>query len=149
MCGICLCDVFATNTYPGLIKGDENIGKFPGGRDKKFQAACQQFLAEQIRVVRPALIVTLGKYVPPVLARLSPDLRCWRNAKSFKELNDESAVIRRAVFRDAGHTATVVSLLHPSMRGSNFKLRSYRGYVGDKAEQTMLEDAWSASQESL
>src|SRR5262249_39602942 len=28
-CGICLCNCFATNAYPGLLKSRSNTGKFP------------------------------------------------------------------------------------------------------------------------
>jgi uracil-DNA glycosylase len=148
-CDICVCNCFATNAYPGLLKSSRNTGEFPGASDEQFLTACRRFLAEQIRVVRPALIVTLGRYVPRVLAPLSPDLRGWMRANAFKVLNDDNAFIPRARFPDACHTATVVALTHPSCRQGNVRYRKYHGCKGEDAEQKMLKDAWRVAQKPV
>jgi hypothetical protein len=96
--GLAMKDCFATNAYPGLLAGDSNVGEFPGADDEQFQAACREFMVEQIRVVRPALIVTVGLYVPPFLAPLSPHLDRWRDARTLKDLNGNNALVHPAAF---------------------------------------------------
>ena len=143
--GISMSDCFATNAYPGLVTAKSNMGKFPGTKDRQFQDATRQFLNEQIRVVSPALIVTLGIHVPPLLACLSDDLSGWRKVSAFGHLNNDNAIVERARFTDAGHTATVVALTHPSQRRLNVKHRTYRGRQGDDAEEKVLGYAWKVA----
>jgi hypothetical protein len=145
--GLAMKDCFATNAYPGLLTGPSNVGRFPGAADMQFQAICRAFMAEQIRVVRPALIVTLGLYVAPFLARLSPDLKGWRSASTFTDLNETNAMVPHAAFPGAAHVATVVALTHPvyPYRDLNVTHRRYRGLTGDAAEREMLKDAVRAA----
>ncbi|MEP0981041.1 hypothetical protein NC980_10765 [Leptolyngbya sp. AS-A5] len=64
---------FFTNLYMGLRAGTATTGVFPGANDAKFVSHCQAFLFEQLRVQRPALLLTLG-VLPPVIGVLSPEL---------------------------------------------------------------------------
>ncbi|MBD2079504.1 hypothetical protein [Leptolyngbya sp. FACHB-17] len=57
----------------GLRAGTATTGVFPGANDAKFVSHCQAFLFEQLRVQRPALLLTLG-VLPPVIGVLSPEL---------------------------------------------------------------------------
>jgi hypothetical protein len=52
--------MFFTNMYVGLIDGDEQEGIFPGSKDPSFSAWCRAFLDEQIRIMQPRVLVTLG-----------------------------------------------------------------------------------------
>lgn len=52
--------MFFTNMYVGLIDGDEQEGAFPGSKDRSFAAWCRAFLDEQIRIMQPRVLVTLG-----------------------------------------------------------------------------------------
>jgi hypothetical protein len=82
-------------------------------------------MAEQIRVVRHALIGTLGLYVPPFLAPLSPDLRGWLTVETTEDINDDNALFPRVTFKREGWSATVVALTHPSQYQANVRHRRY------------------------
>lgn len=55
----------------GLRAGTATTGVFPGANDAKFVSHCQAFFLEQLRVQRPALVLTLGVHVPPVIGVLA------------------------------------------------------------------------------
>lgn len=52
--------MFFTNIYVGLIDGDDQEADFPGRKDPSFVAWCRAFLDEQIRIMQPRAVVTLG-----------------------------------------------------------------------------------------
>ena len=54
-----LREIFLTNIYVGLKAGDQH-GKFPGAGDRSFRDWCRAFLDDQIRLMQPRAIVTLG-----------------------------------------------------------------------------------------
>ncbi len=78
---------FFTNAYMGLRAGRNTTGRFPGAHDRRFVERCQSFLFEQIEVQQPRLILTLGNYVPSILATLSSDLDVWRKRQSLTQLD--------------------------------------------------------------
>jgi hypothetical protein len=77
-------DAFFTNYFIGLKQGSESLGLFPGADHATFCGWCERFLDEQIRVMRPALVVALGK---EARARLSCEderaLWCSRGGVDF------------------------------------------------------------------
>jgi putative addiction module component (TIGR02574 family) len=137
---------FFTNVYMGLRAGRQTTGVFPGAHNSAFVERCRRFLAEQLAVQRPRLILTLGVYAPRVLAPLSPQLADWRDATGFKTL-DHLGPLRRGVrFPGAdGVEATVVALTHPCLRHAAVRHRTYNGMRGHAAELAMIEDARTMS----
>ena len=69
-------------------------------------------LKAQIAMLRPRTIVTLGKDVPRLLARLSPELVTWRKATTFRALDATGPLVHRAGVGE--HAATTCALAHPS-----------------------------------
>lgn len=59
--GLDLHEIFLTNVYVGLKEGNSH-GKFPGAKDHSFREWCRAFLDDQIRVMQPRAVVTLGDY---------------------------------------------------------------------------------------
>lgn len=53
-------EFFFTNIYVGLKDGSSARGDFPGARDRSFCSWCDRFLDEQIELMQPRAIVTLG-----------------------------------------------------------------------------------------
>lgn len=53
-------EIFFTNVYVGLIVGSNPRAPFPGRTDPTFCAWCDAFLDEQIALMRPRAVVTLG-----------------------------------------------------------------------------------------
>lgn len=130
---------FFTNVYMGLRVGASATGPFPGATDRGFVEHCKAFLVEQLRMQRPALVLSLGKYVPPVLAQMSPELQGWSAAKGFKDIDARGPVQGGVTFAGLdAHQCTVVALLHPSLRQASLRHRRYEGRGGEEAETQML-----------
>ena len=141
-----LASCFFTNFYMGLREGSGATGPFPGAGDMAFAEHCSSFLIEQIRIQRPALILTLGRYVPPVLARLSPKLACWSDVSGFKDIDVRGPVQGGVTFPGIdGFACTTVALIHPSLRQASLRHRRYEGSVGADAELRMLASALRAA----
>ncbi len=133
---------FFTNVYMGLRAGSSATGDFPGLGDPAYINRCLDFLNIQFRVLRPRLIVTLGRPAFEAVGIISRDLTDWTTCGGFKGL-DQAGPVRKAAFLDGADRieAIVVALLHPSLRDSNIKYRSWQGLKGHKAEMAMLTSA--------
>lgn len=136
-------DCFFTNAYMGLRESNSAIGQFPGSRNPAFVALCQNFLAEQICILRPRLILALGRYVPSILAPLSDDLKPWHRRKTLSELDAAQVpLIHNVRFgENQDVVATTVALTHPCLWSANVGRRRYRSESGGNAELLMLKEA--------
>ena len=134
---------FFTNAYMGLIAGNKAVGVFPGSRDPDYVRRCREFLLEQLRVMQPKVILTLGKEVIPVLAPLSPDLtHQWSDAPSLPELDERgAALVSPTRFKTLACPVAVAALTHPALRHLNIGRRSYCGFLGNTAEVEMVKHA--------
>lgn len=90
--GIPLERCFFTNLFMGLRAGTATTGTFPGASDTAFVAHCRAFLLEQLHVQRPALLVTLGVHVPPVVGTLSLELAAWAQGRGLRHLDSAGPV---------------------------------------------------------
>jgi uracil-DNA glycosylase len=148
--GLAPSDCFFTNAFMGLRVGDATTGPFPGASDPEFVAHCRWFLARQLQVQQPSLVVTLGIYAPGILAPLSPELGSWAGARGLKHLDATGPLCEGVTFPDVPGLRTVaVALTHPSLRAFNVRHRRYRGRTGNEAELLMLRDARAASRREL
>ena len=68
-------ECFFTNAYVGLKEGDDPTGRFPGSGDAAFRQWCAEFLMDQLAVMRPRVVATLGVDAARFLASVIPDLR--------------------------------------------------------------------------
>ncbi len=141
--GIKPAQCFFTNAYMGLRAGSNTTGKFPGAYDRGFVERCHWFLAEQIAVQRPRLILTLGNYVPSILAALSSDIDAWKNSRTLTQLDALGVPLVADVrFReDYNWNTTIVALTHPSLRPANVGRRRYKELRGHEAEVAMVRAA--------
>jgi hypothetical protein len=137
---------FFTNLYMGLRAGTATTGVFPGANDAKFVSHCQAFFLEQLRVQRPALVLTLGVHVPPVIGVLSPELAPWAAGRGLKHLDTVGPVQTGVTFRDVvDFQTTTVALIHPSLRHASLRHRWYGDAIGVDAELAMLRDGLLAA----
>lgn len=135
-------DCFFTNVYMGLRAGTAKTGVFPGASNDQFVQHCLSFLRVQIATQRPSLIITLGKYAPLLLASLSPDLSTWAERSGFKHLDKSEPVRHGVTFAQVPeYSASVVALLHPSLRAASLRHREYKGLKKEEAEALMLKEA--------
>lgn len=82
--GVDLKECFFFNVFMGLMDTEKMTGKFPGARDKDFVNRNLEFLLFQIEIIKPKLIITLGRPVSEMVAKLSrPDLDCWDKGKAL------------------------------------------------------------------
>lgn len=149
---ISLDECFFTNAWMGLRSSGPETGRYVGARDNRFTRRCADFLALQIAVQRPRLIVSLGAYVPPFLSKLSPQLEAWAPWRKFATIDSSNAgVVRKAMFLGAGNiAASVVALVHPCYRHLNVRERRFTDragctYTGDDAEVAMLIEGSAAA----
>jgi len=124
---------FFTNAYVGLKAGNKPRGTFPGAADPAFSAWCRNFLGEQIAVMRPAVVATLGTDARRFLATMAPELAAWAPRP-----NPPPGVVRALL---GGVTTTAVALLHPSGYYGSLGRRRYGKFCGLDAEAALLREA--------
>lgn len=129
--------------FTSAVMGLATTGPFPGRNDGAFATRCQRFLRTQLAAQRPRLILTLGRWVPRLLAPLSADLEAWSEAKTFAQIDE--APMRAPVRFPMAIQSVVVALVHPSLRHLAVRLRRYKGLQGDDAEVAMLRDGLEAA----
>ena len=126
----------------GLRRGSKTTGRFPGASDKLFVARCRKFFLHQLAAQEPVVVLALGKWVPEFIAPLAPQLAAWHVLKGFIDRDNVGcSLVERVKFKGLRHECVVVSLLHPSLRRANLRLRRWKGLVGDAAEQKLVRDA--------
>lgn len=128
---------FLTNAYMGAKVGAP-CGPVGGGR--AYRAACEAFLGEQVRVVRPRVVATLGRPAALALRAASADLtRRWAGVARLADLDCEPARMfqRDVAFADVV-VPRVVALGHTCSWTSR---RLYAGELGAKADAALLHDA--------
>ena len=76
---------FFSNVFMGLRRTKSMTGEFPGFKDKPFVRRNVDFLSYQIDIVRPKVIISLGKYAAEMLTSLSlKDLSRWKGWQALK-----------------------------------------------------------------
>ena len=133
---------FFTNVYMGLRQGEATTGRFPGAASPAFVQRCRDFFLMQIRLQQPALVLALGSHVPPFLATLAPQLSSWASPGGFRQRDaDRTSLQANVQFVDECQPCVVASVLHPSLRPSNVRRRSWQGLVGNEAEVALVKEA--------
>jgi hypothetical protein len=135
-----LRNCFFTNAFMGLrvaisLRSGKvesgSVGESPGRRDLDFKRQCWEFLAYQIRLQKPRLILSLGRFVPDMLSRLSPELSNWRNDGDphWNEIDQAGPLRTDVPFVVLGDTRiTVCALTHPDRAWLNYRQRTYGPY---------------------
>jgi hypothetical protein len=131
--GLAGADCFFTNAYVGLKAGDDPTGRFPGAADGEFRLWCRGFLEEQIAVMKPRAVASLGSGSRRFLSTVAPELAAWASAR-----NPPPALVRA---RLGGHDFAGVALLHPSGYHGSLGRRRYRHWTGLEAEAALLREA--------
>jgi len=141
-CGIRLSDCFFTNALLGLIETASSTGSRPGHRDPDFRKACRRVLLASIARQQPKLILALGLRAGRMLGEVM-GLAAWSKAKTFPrfdamQLSDAGLHLSCP---DTGAPLAAVVIIHPSLRGSNVRYRSFDKLVGNEAEIAMIRRA--------
>lgn len=133
---------FFSNVFMGLRITDSMIGRFPGSKDKGFVKRNIEFLLCQLEVIKPPVIITLGRPASEMLSELSEDLKKdWKKGEALSLPNNG---LKHGI-RIGEQIHTCIALEHTSMRNSNVKRRRYTNekgeFSGSMAEVEMLRDA--------
>ena len=108
---------FFTNALMGI-----KVGSATGAirAPRPYRSQCRAFLLQQIEIVRPRLIVTLGSHVLAILRPLSSELQThWRSGNSLAALDRADAAIVRGASFGRARNVNVVALTHPSYWAPN------------------------------
>ena len=138
--GILMSQCFFTNYFMGMRKGRVSTGRSPASYSDQFIERCGDFLIEQLKFIRPRVILTLGVYVPRLIASRSEGLAGWQLARSFSDIDRIGPLHFDVCFKGSSGPVHVVSLTHPSFHGPNERRRRYRRAQGLTAEIAMLKD---------
>jgi hypothetical protein len=146
-CGIRLSDCFFSNAFLGLMETNRAMGSHPGHGNPDFRKACRDVLLKSIERQQPRLIIALGLCVTRFLGETIPGLERWKNAETYREFDkrlSDAGFHLRWPTADAPLAAVVI--VHPSMRGSNLRHRSFNNLTGDEAEVAMVRRAMNAGE---
>jgi uracil-DNA glycosylase len=133
---------FMTNWFVGLQPGSKQVGEFLSHPDSRYERECSELLLEQIRALKPHVILLLGLPVVGRAHRIMPTLRPWANAPDWSVVDSSSlgSVTREVEIPGTDVKATIVPLLHPSFSPSNQRHRRSRFPV-KKPEVEMIRSA--------
>jgi hypothetical protein len=128
-----LQDCFFTNAYMGVRRIGSSTGECPGRSDKVFREQCTDFLRAQIAYQQPALIFTIGKWAPEVMAALAPCLREWGQQNPEWKFIDAHGPLHKGVVLDGlpDHASVVAALTHFDRPWLGYPNRTY-GEFGDE-----------------
>ena len=133
---------FMTNWFVGLQPGSKQVGEFLSRPDSRYERECSELLLEQIRTLKPHVILLLGLPVVGRAHRIMPSLRPWADAPNWGVVDSSSlgASAYGVEIPGTGVKANVVALLHPSFSPSNQRHRRI-AFPVEKPEVEMIRSA--------
>jgi hypothetical protein len=116
---------FMTNWFIGLQPGSKQVGEFLSRSDPRYEGECGELLLEEIRTLKPDLILLLGLPVVRRVHRIMPTLSPWADARNWSAVDSSSLgpVAYGVEVPGTRVTANVVALLLPSFSPSNQRYR--------------------------
>lgn len=127
---------FFTNAYPCLIRGSSRIGALDIGPADPFDKFAHHFFLRQCQLIRPSVLVVLGKPAAMALGRWL-DIRAWQPLWTFRTLCVAGQCITTPSLDGC---AAAVVMPHPSM--PNWRYFSYVDQYGRVAGVRAVADAW-------
>ena len=133
---------FMTNWFVGLQPGNKQVGEFLARPDSRYERECSELLLEQIRTLKPKVILLLGLPVVGRAHQIMPTLRPWANAPNWSSVDSSSigSVAYGVEIPGTDVRANIVALLHPSFSPSNQRYRS-TAFAVAKPEVEIIRNA--------
>lgn len=133
---------YMTNWFVGLLPGNKQVGRFLVQPSPRYEAECLQLLCEQMKGLKPAVILLLGLPVVTRAYEIMPSLRPWAGAANWGVVDSSSIgpVAYGIEIALANIKANVVALLHPSFSSSNQRYRR-AAFPGPNPEIEMVRRA--------
>jgi hypothetical protein len=134
---------FMTNWFVGLQPGNKQVGDFLVRPAPRYEADCRQLLLEEIKTLKPEVILLLGLPVVGRAHEIMPALRPWASAKNWSAVDNSSIgpVADGTEIPGTGVRASVVPLLHPSFSPPNQRLRRSGVFSVEHPEVEMVKGA--------
>jgi uracil-DNA glycosylase len=117
---------FMTNWFIGLLPGNRQVRKFLHAPSPRYESECRGLLLEEIKGLKPKLILLLGLNVVSRAYEIMPSLSPWAGATNWKTVDGSSlgSMARRVEVSGTGVRANIVPLLHPSFSPPNQRFRA-------------------------
>lgn len=117
---------FMTNWFVGLQPGNKQVGGFLSRPDSRFELDCRELLLEQIRTIKPEVILLLGKEVVQRAFQIIPILRPWAHTATWRDIDTSvlGPVVRGVQVPGTTVSTRIIALLHPCESQRNRKHRS-------------------------
>jgi uracil-DNA glycosylase len=133
---------FMTNWFVGLQPGSKQVGQFLSRPDSRYERECSELLLEQMRTLKPHVILLLGLPVVGRAHRIMPALRPWADAQNWSVVDSSSlgSVAHEVEIPLTEVKTNVVALLHPSFSPSNQRHRR-TVFAVKKPEVEMIRSA--------
>jgi hypothetical protein len=124
--GMSIESCFMTNWFVGLLPSNKQVGNFLTFPNERYQRECRELLLDQIRRLKPRLILLLGLPVVSRAHEVMPTLRPWAGAKSWRYVDGSKlgSIAKDIEVVETGVRANVVPLLHPSFAPPNQRFRA-------------------------
>lgn len=133
---------FMTNWFIGLQPGNKQVGEFLSHPDSRYERECGELLVEEIRTLKPRIILLLGLAVVGRAYRMMPALQPWADAPNWRVVDSSSLgpVAHDVEIPGTEGCTNVVALLHPSFSRSNQRYRRTVSAV-ENPEAAMIRSA--------
>jgi uracil-DNA glycosylase len=103
---------------------------------KGFAEQCQAFFLYQLQVIKPELVLVLGKEPAKFLAEVFPEtLGAWKEIGNLKDFYQQDQISYEVVFE--GRKIQFVFVMHPSMSNSNRGI-IWKGKDGREVETGLI-----------
>jgi hypothetical protein len=147
--GVSIDSCFMTNWFVGLQPGDKQLGEFLSRPDSRYEGECEGLLREQIRTLRPQVILLLGLPVVGHAHRIISALEPWADSPNWSavDLGSLGAVAYGVEIPGTGVKSNVVALLHPSFSPSNQRFRR-SAFSVENPEVEMIRRAMAGTEVS-
>lgn len=132
---------FFSNAVMGARVKGPNTGASPGVCDKAFASRCASFLRIQVKVLKPAGLIMLGKSQSPVLAGAFPQLSALTQCDTWRDVDNAGVQFHESIVVEGVTPFRFCAIMHPCLRASNMKQhgRHFRELRDHDAEVAMLK----------
>lgn len=146
---------FFTNAYPGLLAGTGNVVTLhPAKLEARYMKEARTFFQEQLRIMRPRLVVFLGLLSPFVLGEHILEQCGWvqmlhpseGKIMSITKLDEAGMSVRPGVkIPGLAQPVTLALVLHPCHRKPNLKLRRLGAHMDSEDPEPQFLKALAKS----
>ena len=142
-------ECFFTNAYMGLRPDNnkdaktKNTGKSPAAKKgaEAFSDQCIEFFKTQLQIVKPKVVLVLGKETAKFVANVFPECSKWADIKTLNSFyQEEKAIAAEVTFNN--RNIHFLFVIHPSLNNVN-RSKIWGKEDGKEKEQELLKKSLS------